>query len=701
MHGLIHVVFKRFVLEKLGEDLWTATLEQAGVASDAKIFDPIAHSDSVTLALIAAACTVSNDELPLFLESFGEFWVKYITEEGYLTFLQSLGRNMFDFFSNINILHHTVQRESKNAVFPLLEVSHISGDPDGPEHTFRLYYGSGRAGLSTFLLGILKQLAKQLFHCTVTAQDVSSTGPSEMGAGIHVQHVFLVTVVRIPGRAVSAEAASPGRSFFDFHNMLVSLWKCGCTDSQELEEIVIVHPPGVPTEVQRIVKDKQEKIEHIVDVYQQAGACSPSELVDAMTSSDRLRLAAVLFRGVFAQHVATPWTALNSRPEVTGFWDGQASGEMCYTLSKDWLDSSESMALSRNMNGQIVFVSHCWSAPTGWGDSMNTSYPQTKAAEVCSYAKELAGKLFEDPDLWGRVGFWIDKACIPQTDPTLMALCVNLLEEFIALSDGMIVLASWNYFSRLWCVYEWVCGLLIHDAMEIEILADPFVRDSTVATYIKCIRFFSISKCTCNSDKDKQTLIDKVQTYYKSVAHFERFFQFTVIACFVRCLAVRRTGKPSASLQPWTDLARACGFKHLAEATQSLASNINRFQQEATTRARSNSTQDVQAAMSSLIDEWFAEQMAPLISREREAATNHLGVSYIKGLRAVAEDAKRSQLKLGSWSLELADLHQEFRRSRTQTLRLSRSPDSSTSRSFSDSACCMRHSCLHSDPASG
>ncbi|CAK9063522.1 unnamed protein product [Durusdinium trenchii] len=65
----------------------------------------------------------------------------------------------------------------------------------------------------------------------------------------------------------------------------------------------------------------------------------------------------------------------------------------------------------------------------------------------------------------------------------MMALCVNLLEEFIALSDGMIVLASWNYFSRLWCVYEWVCGLLIHSAMEIEILADPFIRDSTVEAW--------------------------------------------------------------------------------------------------------------------------------------------------------------------------------------------------------------------------
>ena len=36
---------------------------------------------------------------------------------------------------------------------------------------------------------------------------------------------------------------------------------------------------------------------------------------------------------------------------------------------------------------------------------------------------------------------------------------------------------------KLWCVYEWVCGLLIHSAMEIEILADPFIRDSTVDTW--------------------------------------------------------------------------------------------------------------------------------------------------------------------------------------------------------------------------
>lgn len=86
------------------------------------------------------------------------------------------------------------------------------------------------------------------------------------------------------------------------------------------------------------------------------------------------------------------------------------------------------------------------------------------------------GRFFQQRDVrygdaasWGRLGFWIDKvgtcssdfnpdfinsqrglkdfkdlkarssrsrkACIPQSDPNMMALSVNLLEEFIALSE--------------------------------------------------------------------------------------------------------------------------------------------------------------------------------------------------------------------------------------------------------------------------
>ena len=37
---------------------------------------------------------------------------------------------------------------------------------------------------------------------------------------------------------------------------------------------------------------------------------------------------------------------------------------MCFSVNLGGLQ-----ALSRNMNGQIVFVSHCWSAPTGWAGS--------------------------------------------------------------------------------------------------------------------------------------------------------------------------------------------------------------------------------------------------------------------------------------------------------------------------------------------
>ena len=70
-----------------------------------------------------------------------------------------MGRNLFELISNINMLHNTVLKGEKAVVFPLLEVSHISGDPEAPDHRFRLCYGSNRAGLAVFLLGIVRGVA--------------------------------------------------------------------------------------------------------------------------------------------------------------------------------------------------------------------------------------------------------------------------------------------------------------------------------------------------------------------------------------------------------------------------------------------------------------------------------------------------------------------------------------------------------------
>eukprot|EP00439_Symbiodinium_sp_Y106_P011901 s2861_g1.t2 len=610
----------------------------------------------LTFASLDTFCALVKQPLPVVLERFGGFFVQHVAEEGYLTFLKSLGGNLFQFLSNINILHHTIERDSKAAVFPLFSVKHLDGDPKSEHHVFLLTYGSMRPGLTPFLTGVLTKASFLLFNCTVDIQDVTDSFPPEMGKDVLVQSSFRVAASRVGGWSTSEskpkqvdEFTSKG-SFFDFHKMLSAMWRCDCSGGSQdwawAEGFNVTQLDRVPVqdmepEVWAVIMEKQDKIEEILRAYD--GIDAGVNVVPRMTGGDRMRLAAVLFRGIAAGSVSASWTEAARLQDMGEFWatNSVSFGDK-FRESKDWFTNGQkSIVAARRTHGEILFVSHCWSAPREWGfatagkqakaaetwhppefsPSGAESPPQTSdvlvsAEELCLHAKQVAG----DKD-WKKVGFWIDKACIPQSDPGLMSWCVNLLEEFIALSDGMVVLASWNYFNRLWCVYEWVCGLLIHDVMEIEILADPFVRDSTVDLYLECIRNFSIASC--------EILIDKVNTYYKSVEDFERFFQFTVIACFIRCMARRRTARAGASLQPWIDLATACGFSALAEKDWCCGPC-----------------------------DFFEEEILPLIEKERETAGNHLGLTYAKGLQELAEDAKQSQRQLGDWVNEIAMIGQ-------------------------------------------
>ncbi|CAE7365088.1 gcy-36, partial [Symbiodinium sp. KB8] len=578
MHGLIHVFFRRFVIQTAGEEIWKKILDKVISADREQVFLALtAHPDGLTFAALDTFCALVKQPLPVVLERFGGFFVQHVAEEGYLTFLKSLGGNLFQFLSNINILHHTIERDSKAAVFPLFSVKHLDGDPKSEHHVFLLTYGSMRPGLTPFLTGVLTKAAFLLFTCTVDIQDVTDSFPPEMGKDVLVQSSFRVTASRVSGFSTSETQPKRGdeftstRSFFDFHKMLSAMWRCDCTGgSQEgfnLTQLDRVPVQDMEPEVWAVIMEKQDKIDEILRAYD--GIDAGVNVVPRMTGGDRMRLAAVLFRGIAAGSVSASWTEAARLQDMGEFWatNSVSFGDK-FRESKDWFtNGQESIVAARRTHGEILFVSHCWSAPREWGMATagKSPYGQAKAAELCLHAKQVADSFQSGDKDWKKVGFWIDKACIPQSDPGLMSWCVNLLEEFIALSDGMVVLASWNYFNRLWCVYEWVCGLLIHDVMEIEILADPFVRDSTVDLYLECIRNFSIARCECAVESDRQILIDKVNTYYKSVEDFERFFQFTVIACFIRCMARRRTARAGASLMPWIDLATACGFAELAD----------------------------------------------------------------------------------------------------------------------------------------
>lgn len=137
---------------------------------------------------------------------------------------------------------------------------------------------------------------------------------------------------------------------------------------------------------------------------------------------------------------------------------------------------------------------------------------------------------------WNRQRMLSNPHSHRQGDQELTGWCVNLLEEYIiflwwscracaldlfhqAISCNNIYIYNmmhpsvgtykctvaivqnfyvWRRFLwRLWCVYEWVCFLLCHDPMDIEICADPFVRESTLPLFIEAIGNFKLDSCQC------------------------------------------------------------------------------------------------------------------------------------------------------------------------------------------------------------
>ncbi|EER07363.1 hypothetical protein Pmar_PMAR020528 [Perkinsus marinus ATCC 50983] len=75
---------------------------------------------------------------------------------------------------------------------------------------------------------------------------------------------------------------------------------------------------------------------------------------------------------------------------------------------------------------------------------------------------------------------FLDKCCISQTDIELKNIGIHHISSFLSRSDGLVILWSTDYFSRLWCVFELASFLRTHEPGRVTFISIIQTKFSTL-----------------------------------------------------------------------------------------------------------------------------------------------------------------------------------------------------------------------------
>jgi hypothetical protein len=158
MYGLINNSLKSMLLEQFGEEQWQKVLSTSGVSEDS-FLTMRSYDDSITYSLADAASKVLGAPVEACLEMFGEFWVLETATKSYGMLLNATGQDMIEFLGNMNALHDRINSTFLNYTPPEFFV-------ESKENHHLIHYVSQREGLTPFVVGLLKGLAKR-FDSTI------------------------------------------------------------------------------------------------------------------------------------------------------------------------------------------------------------------------------------------------------------------------------------------------------------------------------------------------------------------------------------------------------------------------------------------------------------------------------------------------------------------------------------------------------
>lgn len=166
MYGLVNKAIEDFVQSNHGLSTWQKILDKAGVRGESFV-SMQSYPDEITYNIVGAASEILGVGADKILEGFGEHWVLVTATEGYGNLLDMFGNNIREFLGNLDSLHSRIGMSFPDLKPPSFQCRDIDA------HSLELDYYSDRAGLTPFVVGLLKGLGKR-FNITVDVQVVST-----------------------------------------------------------------------------------------------------------------------------------------------------------------------------------------------------------------------------------------------------------------------------------------------------------------------------------------------------------------------------------------------------------------------------------------------------------------------------------------------------------------------------------------------
>jgi hypothetical protein len=153
MYGLVNQSFRDMMVQHHGTEAWSRIQLLSGVEHELFI-STLPYEDNLTYELIGAAVEVTGIGVNELLESFGIYWILNTGKNKYGELMRAGGNDFSEFMMNLPRFHDRVIM-----IYPAIKPPEFQLDVE-EDGRFVLDYYSERQGLTWFVIGLIKGIAK-------------------------------------------------------------------------------------------------------------------------------------------------------------------------------------------------------------------------------------------------------------------------------------------------------------------------------------------------------------------------------------------------------------------------------------------------------------------------------------------------------------------------------------------------------------